>query len=71
MFRKMIVAAALVLTTGAALASDVSYDQRQLREGTATLVEGGLRPAAAQKVTAAEKAPSTPDHHMMNCSCSR
>ncbi len=70
MFRKIIVAAALVLTTGAALASDVSYDQRQIREGAATLVEGGLRPAAAQKVTA-EKAPSTPGHHAMSCACSR
>ena len=69
MFARMFVAAALILSTGAALASDVSYDQQQVREGKLTLVEGSLRPASKQeKVTQPEKA--TPSTHTMVCSCS-
>jgi coenzyme F420-reducing hydrogenase gamma subunit len=73
MFTRMIVATALILASGAAFASDISYDQRQIQEGQVTLVEGSLRPAAKQeKVTQVEKAaPSTQTGHMMVCSCSR
>ena len=68
MFAKMFVVATLMLSSGIAFASDVSYDQRQLREGSVTLVEGSLRPAA--KVTQSEKAtPPTPTGHTMVCSC--
>jgi len=72
MFARMFVAAALILSTGAAFASDVSYDQQQIREGNVTLVEGSLRGAAKQeKVTQSEKAaPSTQSGHTMVCSCS-
>jgi hypothetical protein len=42
MFTRMIVAAALLIGGGAALASDVAYDQQQIREGNTTLAEGGL-----------------------------
>ena len=73
MFARMFVAAALILSTGGAFASDVSYDQQQVREGKLTLVEGSLRPASKQeKVTQSEKAtPSTQTRHTMVCSCSR
>ncbi len=69
MFARMFVAAALILSTGAAFASDVSYDQQQIREGKVTLVEGGLRPAA--KATQSEKAAPSQTGHTMVCSCSR
>ena len=69
MFARMFVAAALILSTGAAFASDVSYDQQQIREAKVSSVEGSLRPAA--KVTQAEKAaPATQTGHTMVCSCS-
>jgi hypothetical protein len=68
MFARMFVAAALVLGTGAAFASDVSYDQQQIREGTVSLVEGSVRPAA--KVTQSKAAaPSMHTGHTMVCSC--
>jgi coenzyme F420-reducing hydrogenase gamma subunit len=73
MFARMLVATALVLTSGVALASDVSYDQQQIREGNVTLVEGGLRTAAkAEKVPQLEKAaPASKTGHMVACSCSK
>ena len=71
MFAKMIVAAALILSTGAVFASDVSYDQQQLREGNVTAVSGSLRSAKQEKVTQSEKtAPSSQTGHTMVCSCS-
>ena len=69
MFARMFVAAALILSTGAAFASDASYDQQQVREEKVSVVEGSLRPAA--KVTQSEKAaPTTQTGHTMVCSCS-
>jgi hypothetical protein len=47
MFAKMMIAAALLATSGLALASDASYDQQQIRNGTATLVEGSLQAKSA------------------------
>ena len=68
MFARMFLAAALVLGAGAAFASDVSYDQQQIREGTVSLVEGSARPAA--KATQAEAAArSNHTGHAMACSC--
>ncbi len=74
MFARMFLAAALILSTGAAFASDVSYDQEQLREGKLTLAEGGLHPIAkaapSEKPAAPEKAPSsTQTGHAMACAC--
>jgi hypothetical protein len=76
MFARMLMAAALVLGTGVAFASDASYDQEQLREGKLTLVEGGLRPVAkaapSEKAAPAVKAASSSKTgHTMVCSCSR
>jgi len=71
MFARMFVAAALILSTGAAFASDVSYDQQQIREGKVALVEGGLRSSAKQEnVTQSERAPHSHAGHTMDCSCS-
>lgn len=57
MFTKIIVAAALIATSGVALASDVSYDQEQIRNGKVTLVEGALRPSK-QTSAKSEAAPA-------------
>ena len=64
MFAKMIVAAALVATSGMALASDVSYDQQQIRNGNVTLVEGALRPSK-QTPAKSEAAPAV----ARECAC--
>ncbi len=71
MFTKMIVATALLLTAGAAFASDASYDQRQIREGNVTSVEGGPRALPVKKAVTGDKAPSTPKHPMVACSCGK
>lgn len=68
MFARMLVAAALILGTGAAFASDASYDRQQIREEKVSSVEGSTRLAA--KVTGAEKAAATTQAgHAMACSC--
>lgn len=65
MFARMLVAAALILGTGVAFASDASYDQQQIREGNVA------RSAAKQeKVTQAEKGSHAHGGHTMVCSCS-
>ncbi len=71
MFARMLVATALIVSSGAAFASDASYDQRQIREGNVTLVEGGLGLRARnEKVAKVEKVtPSTNVGHMVACSC--
>jgi coenzyme F420-reducing hydrogenase gamma subunit len=72
MLARMIVATALVFTSGAAFASDVSYDQQQIREGNVTLVEGGLRPVTrGGKVKQVEKAAPAVKAGHVACSCSR
>lgn len=69
MFARAFIAAALILGTGAAFASDASYDQQQIREEKVSFVEGNLRPAA--KVTQSQKAAPAPQtEHTMVCSCS-
>ncbi len=60
MFARMIVAAALILGTTAAFASDASYDQAQSRIAST--------PAVQEKVTPQAPAPST-HVHAMACSC--
>jgi len=57
MFAKMMVAAALIATSGVALASDASYDQEQIRHGKVTLVEGALR-GSKQTPAKSEAAPA-------------
>ncbi len=69
MFARMLVTAALLLGTGAAFASDASYDRQQIREEKVSFADRSPRPAA--EVTKAEKAaPTTQTGHTMVCSCS-
>ena len=49
MFKKIILAAALVALGGVALASDASYDQQQVRTASAAPAERAPQPAAAEK----------------------
>ncbi len=72
MFTRMLVAAALLLSSGAALASDASYDQAQIRDGNVTLVEGSLQrpaPKAANAGHVEKSARPTKTGHAMACSC--
>jgi hypothetical protein len=68
MFAKMMLAAALLLSTGAALASDASYDQQQIREGKVTLAEGGLAKSNAQ-AEAAKSAQAPKTETRLACKC--
>jgi hypothetical protein len=63
MFAKMMIAAALLTTSGLALASDASYDQQQIRNGTATLVEGSLQAKSTNDAQPAAHGCACCQHH--------
>jgi hypothetical protein len=70
MLTRIFVVAALVLASGTALASDVSYE-KQIAQAKVTRVEGSLRgPTVQEKVSKVETArPST--GHAMACACTK
>lgn len=73
MFTRMIVAAALLAGGGVALASDVAYDQQQIRDGSVTLAEGrlpGTQAGESAKRKAAKKS-DAPTTVAGQCSCQK
>lgn len=66
MFNRMIVAALVLAGAVPGLASDVAYDQHQIRAGNVTTAEGGVRPTSASNESGTRDAPP---RQVAGCGC--